>query len=127
MNHNSHIVPGTMSKTFAESEPRKLFSLHDTKQDYDEAMQLKQGAPLCWTRVFMTKYNIFAEIKNPFHMRCITFTFANNTDSIATSCCASLCKKSVNPCTVLTLTQGIIWVIIIIIMHKNPLHILGIS
>lgn len=107
MNHNSHIVPGTMSKTFAESKPRKLFSLHDTKQDYDEAMQLKQGAPLYWTRVFITKY-IFAEIKNPFHMRCITFTFANNTDSIATLCSASLCKKLVNPCIMLALTQGII-------------------
>lgn len=112
-----------MSKTFAESEPRKLFSLHDTKQDYDEAMQLKKGAPLYWTRVFITKCNIFAEIKNPFHMRRITFKFANNTDSIATFCCASLCKKLVNPCIMLTLTQDIIWVIII--MHENPSHIWG--
>lgn len=108
MNHNSHIVPGTMSKTFAESEPRKLFSLHVTKQDYDEVMQLKQGAPLYWTRMFITKYNVFAEIKNPFHMRCITFKFANNTDGMATFCFASLCKKLVNPCIVFTLTQDII-------------------
>lgn len=125
MNHNSHIVLGTMSKTFAEREPRKLFSLHDTKQDYDEAMQLKQGAPLYWTRVFITKYNIFAEIQNPFHMQCITFKFANNADSVAPFYSASLCKKLVNPCIMFALTQGIIWVIII--MHKNPLHILGIS